>query len=770
MNEKESNLTDKKLALLTGRDFWNSESCEELGIASVRFSDGPHGLRVQAEGASDNLGLEGAMPATCFPTLAALGCSWDTELARGMGERLGEEAAGFGVNVLLGPSVNIKRNPLCGRNFEYLSEDEFLAGTLAAEYVRGVQQKGVACCVKHFACNSREYARTVVSTEVSQRALREVYLAPFSRAIKAGAAAVMTAYNKLNGVYCSENESLISGILRGEWGFDGIVVSDWTGTDDRAAGVRAGEDIEMPHCAFTVEELKKAMAEGRLSMAEVDACVDRIARFSKKYAGNARRRFDPAEHLAFARSAAEKCAVLLKNEGVLPLKKGSSAVVLGALAEQPYIQGGGSSHVNAQVVDDIIHCLSEKFVVTGYARGYRTDGKPSARLVKEALKAAATAENVILFMGLTENDDSEGGDRHDLFLPRGQFELLNALSVAGIRPVVVLCAGSAVDTSWDGRCAAILYMPLTGAGTGGAIANLLSGECSPCGKLAQTFPLRYEDVAGAESYAVDPCICRCKEDIFVGYRWFDAAELPVKYPFGHGLSYTTFEYSRLSATESGVAFRVKNTGRVTAAEVAQVYVSQPECGVAVAVKKLLGFAKLTLAPGEEQAVFVPVDRQVLSVFDEERNDWVIYAGEYGISVGSSSRDLRLFATMKVNGAPAANAGVGAEQKRRIIINTKSDCAAVPAKARGRITVNMYSPLIDLKRARGLWGRLIYRFADFYCTRKKQTTLLTFRYITVRSAMQFAQFNLAQAHGFIDICNGSFIKGLKKIITKREENK
>lgn len=768
MEEKNDGLTEKKLALLTGRDFWNSNACKELGIPSVRFSDGPHGLRVQAERASDNLGLEGAMPATCFPTLAALGCSWDAELARGMGERLGEEAAGFGVNVLLGPGVNLKRNPLCGRNFEYLSEDELLAGTLAAEYIRGVQSKGVACCVKHFAVNSREFARTVVSSEVSERALREVYLAPFERAVKAGAGAVMTAYNRVNGVYCSQNEQLITGILRGEWGFDGIVVSDWTGTYDRAAGVRAGEDIEMPSCRFTVDELKKAIAEGRLAEAEADACAERIGRFACRYANTGRRVFDPAEHLAFAREAAKKCAVLLKNEGALPINKGASVAVLGALAERPHIQGGGSSHVNAQVVDDVIHCLSEKFVVTACAEGYRTDGRPSKRLLERALAAAKTAEHVVLFMGLTENDDAEGGDRKDMFLPECQTALLQALAAEGIRPAVVLCAGSAVDTSWDGLCSAVLYLPLTGAGTGGALADLLCGDSVPCGKLAQTFPLRYEDVACAQSYSKDPYICRHKEDIFVGYRWFDAAGLPVKYPFGHGLSYASFEYSRLSATESGVAFRVKNTGGVAATEVAQVYVSQPDSGHAVAVRKLLGFAKVTLAPGEEQAVFVPIDRQALAIYSEEDGGFVTYAGRYGIAVGSSSRDLRLHGEMNVNGAQPLRPGEGAEQRRRIIMQVKSDTPSAPAKERGRITVNMYTPLADLKRARGLCGRLIYRIADMYCTSKKQTALLTFRYLTVRSAMQFAQFNLAQAHGFIDICNGRFFKGLKKIITKREE--
>ncbi len=763
---------DKKLKLLTGRDFWTSVHAPEFGIPSVRFSDGPHGLRTQ-RGAADNFGLSGAQPATCFPCLAAVGCSWDKSLARALGERLGEEARFFGVNVLLGPGVNIKRNPLCGRNFEYLSEDPLLAGGLAAEYIKGVQSKGVSACVKHFACNNRELARNVCSSEVSERALREIYLPAFEAAVKeGGVSAVMTAYNKLNGTYCSENPWLISGILRGEWGFDGIVVSDWTGTSDRAAGVAAGEDIEMPSCNFTPEELEAALESGKLTEDDVYACLDRLRRFGERYAYTAEEGYDEKEHLEFARAAAAECAVLLKNEGALPLERGESVALIGDLAAKPHIQGGGSAKVTASYIDDIIGCISDKFALCGFERGYDRSGKRSKKLVSRAVALAKKAKNTVLFMGLTDREDAEGADRDSMMLPVCQLELLERLAAEGVRPIVVLCCGSAVDMAWDALCSAVLYMPLTGAGTGTAVAELLCGEKNPCGKLAETFPVRYEDVPCAKLFSSDPYICRYEEDIFVGYRWYDAAGLDVKYPFGHGLSYTKFEYSRLSATERGVAFRIKNTGTRAGAEVVQLYICPPDCGFAYPVKKLAAYEKVFLGAGEERVVFIPLNRSALRVYDQSLGAYVVYGGQYGVQAGSSSRDIRLEDVITINGEMPENVGYGAIERENIIqrvraAESEAD-SSVPAVKKGRVTITMKSPLIDLKRAKGLTGRLIYKIADLYCTSKKQTALLSFRYITVRAAMQVAGFNLARAHGFVDICNGKFFRGLKKIITGREK--
>ena len=762
----------EKTDLLTGRDFWTTQDYSSRGVPSLRFADGPSGLRIEAgDGTRSEMG--NTLPATCFPSLAALASSWDRRLLNAVGTALGEEAAASGVNVLLGPGVNIKRNPLCGRNFEYYSEDEYLAGSLAAQYIRGVQSTGVAACVKHFAANNREFARTAYSSEVSERALREVYLVPFEMAVReGGAAAVMTAYNKLNGTYCSQNKWLISDILRGEWGFDGIVISDWTGTSDRVEGVKAGMDVEMPRCAFTPEQLKAAVLCGSLDERDIDCCVDRIAAFARRFSRPASGMFDAEGHLSLAREAAGQCAVLLKNQGALPFKKGSSVAVIGGIAEDLPIQGSGSAKVNASSADDVLACIRQKFVVTGFARGYERSGARSKKLIAEALSLAKTAENVILFMGLCGQDDAEGGDREDMLLPACQTELLYALEREGIRPVVVLCAGSAVDTSWDDRCSAVLYLPLTGAGTGGALGGLLCGEINPCGKLAQTFPLSYGDVPCGAEYARSPYIYGYEDDILVGYRWYDAAEVAVKYPFGHGLSYTSFEYSRLSATESGIAFRVRNTGNCPGAEVAQVYVYPPDCGAAYPVKKLFGYEKVFLRPGEECVVFIPFDKNILRVYDENTNSYVIYAGEYGIGVGASSRDVRLFAPVNVNGVQAPGGGEGRAARERLIagVMAKGRDVRLAEQPSGTAVIDMYSPIIDLKRAKGLFGRLIYRIADRWCTRKKDKTLLTFRYMSVRSAMQYAGFNLARTHGFIDICNGSFFKGLKKLVTGKEGKK
>ena len=762
---------NEKTALLSGRDFWTTQDYSSRGVPSVRFADGPSGLRIEA-GNGNRSEMENTLPATGFPSLSALACSWDGGLVYAVGTALGEEAASAGVNVLLGPGVNLKRNPLCGRNFEYFSEDEYLAGSLAAQYIQGVQSTGTAACVKHFAVNGREFARTIYSSEVSERALREVYLVPFEMAVtQGGVACVMTAYNKLNDKFCSENKWLISDILRCEWGFDGIVISDWTGTSDRVAGVKAGEDIEMPRCAFSAEQLKNAVLSGNLAEEEIDSCVNRIAAFAQKYSRAAQPPCDMSAHLALARTAAQNCAVLLKNS-VLPIRGGSSVAVMGDLCVNPHLQGGGSAKVNFNASDDILSCLRSRFVVTGFARGYQSDGRRNAKLIAEAVKLSKTAEHAVVFVGLSDMDDAEGGDREDMLLPACQTELLSALAAEGVHPIVVLFSGSAVDTSWDESCAAVLYMPLTGAGTGGAVADLLCGSAVPCGKLAQTFPISYEDVPCGAEYAKDPYICRYEEDVLVGYRWYDAAEVAVKYPFGHGLSYTQFEYSRLSATESGVAFRVKNIGFTAGAEVAQVYVYLPDCGVCTPVKKLMGYEKVYLQPGQEQVIFIPLNKNVLRIFDENTHSFAIYGGEYGIGVGASSRDIRLYSVIQINGQSAPSAGAGIAVRERLIayVMAKDKTASPAPQPVGREVITLHSPLIDLKRANGVTGRLIYRIADWYCTGKKNTALLTFRYIRVRSAMQYAGFYLAQAHGFVDMCNGRFFSGLRKIITGKERRK
>lgn len=757
----------QKARLISGKDFWCTQDYPACGIPSIRFSDGPNGLRVQ-EGTADNFGIGESLPATCFPCACAVASSWDRQLALALGRRLGEEAAFFGADVLLGPGVNIKRNPLCGRNFEYLSEDPYLAGELAAQYVLGVQANGTAACVKHFAANNREWARTICDSRVGERALREIYLYPFESAVKKGGARfVMTAYNKLNGTYCSENKRLISDILRGEWGFDGVVVSDWTGTDDRVAGIQAGEDLEMPRCALTQEEVLAAIEEGRLTEAELDDCVNRLICAARAPKAE-RQPYDADDHMSFARRLAENCAVLLKNDGALPIRDGERVAVIGSLAEEMHIQGGGSAHVNCTHRDDFLHEFEKWADICGFERGYRADGRADKKLAERAVTLARSARKTVLFMGLSEREDAEGGDRENLNLPANQLHLLRRLVSAGVRPIAVLCAGGAVDASWDGDCAAVLCMHLTGEGAGYAAARLLSGRANPCGKLAESYPQKYEDVPCSRGFAADPAAVEYAEDIFVGYRWYDAAGISPKYPFGHGLSYTQFCYSKLSLSPAGARFAVTNTGEVAGAEVAQLYISPPDCGFAFPVKRLAGFEKVFLRPGEGREVFIPFDAETFRAFDETDGRWHIYAGQYGVLVGSSSRDIRLEGRLSVRGEAPPAAGNGAREREEIISGAMNFTPAPTEEGPKRVQITLHSPMMDLKRARGLAGRLIFRLANAIVARKGRTALLTFGYIKVRGVAQYAGFNLAQAHGFTDVCNGRFLRGLAAIIRKKSK--
>ena len=754
----------QKARIVTGKDFWTSQDYPEIGIPSVRFSDGPNGLRMQRDSA-DNFGIGKSLPATCFPCACAVASSWDRQLARALGKRLGEEAAYFGADVLLGPGVNIKRNPLCGRNFEYFSEDPYLAGEVAAQYILGVQGTGTGACVKHFAANNREWARTVCDSRMGERTLREIYLYPFEIAVKKGGVRyVMTAYNKLNGTYCSENERLISGILRGEWNFGGAVVSDWTGTADRVAGIKAGEDLEMPRCAFTPEEVLAAVEDGSLSREQLDACVRRIVR-AAMYPKAERKEYDLEEHLRLARELAENCAVLLKNEGVLPLEGKERVAVIGDLARDMHVQGGGSAHVNCARRDDFLQELSKLAHICGFERGYRRDGKGDKKLAERAVKLAKSADKTVLFLGLSEIYDAEGGDRPGINLPANQLNLLHRLAARGVRPVVVLCAGSAVDTSWDNMCSAVLCLHLAGEGAAYAAARLLCGQANPCGKLAESYPADYKDVPCHRGFAANALSAEYAEDIFVGYRWYDAAEISPKYPFGHGLSYTQFCYSQLAVSPAGVRFKVKNIGGVAGAEVAQLYISPPDCGFAFPRKRLAGFEKVFLQPLEEREIFIPFEDTTFRAFNGK---WRIYAGRYGILIGSSSRDIRLEAQINLKGEVPPAPGTGVAERRKIIAAARDFSPAPDLPQKGRAEITMYSPMIDLKRAKGLAGRLIYRLATAIVRRKGHTALHTFRYITVRGVAQYAGFNLAQAHGFVQICNGRFLRGLAAIIKKKSK--
>ncbi|MCD8040563.1 MAG: glycoside hydrolase family 3 C-terminal domain-containing protein [Clostridia bacterium] len=764
--KEDADLLQQKIKLLTGKDFWNTQSYPELGAASVKFSDGPHGLRLQ-RGAYDNFGIKKSVPATCFAESSSLACSWDEDLLYGQGLRLGREAAYFGVNVLLGPSVNIKRNPENGRNFEYFSEDPFLTGRLASAYIKGVQNNGVSCCVKHYAANNREFARTVCNSVLSRRALREVYLYPFEECVKRGeVGAVMTAYNKVNGVHCSENGQLISGILRGEWGFDGLVVSDWAGTYDRAAGIRAGEDIEMPRCALSYDETEKALQSGSLSEGDIDACVQRIADFSQKWRGTAAE-CDFAEHSDFVEKCAENSIVLLKNDGVLPLKRTQKVAVVGAFAQEYHFQGGGSARVNSNVDCNILGCLQQELTVIGYEKGFNTSGKYSKGLLKRALKLCSGADTVICFVGQSYLQDTEGADKSGISLPLCQTELVTRLAKTGKKVVVVLSCGSAVDTSWDRDVNALLQAGLFGQSGGKALAQILSGKVNPSGKLAESYPQSYADVPCASSFGKDPYKEVYKEDVFVGYRWYDAAGISPKYPFGYGLSYTNFEYYGMRATEEGVSFAIKNSGRADGAEVAEVYIAFPDCGFAQPEKVLKGFKKVYIRSGESVKIFIPFDENTFRTYDDRLNKWRIFAGEYKILVGSSSRDIRLECTLELQGYVPESGGN--DKKAKIISSVLTDAESPSDKAAtedGYTEITLLTPFAALRRARGLAGRLLYRVGCRICSSKKNPSLKTLSYLYMRSVAQYARFNGVQTEGLLLACNGHFFKGLKKIIFKK----
>jgi beta-glucosidase len=659
---------EEKASLCSGSDFWHTQAVERLGIPAVMVTDGPHGLRKQA-GAADRVGLNDSVPATCFPTAAALGSSWDPALLERVGRALGAETRTEHVAVLLGPGVNIKRSPLCGRNFEYLSEDPVVSGVLGAALVRGVQSQGVGTSVKHYAANNQETDRLRISAEVDERTLREVYLATFERVVtEARPWTVMCSYNRVNGTYASQHPWLLTEVLRDEWDFDGVVVSDWGAVNDRVAGLAAGLDLEMPASGgVTDAQIVAAVRAGELDEAVLDRAVQRLLTLLERalpavVEGGG---YDADAHHALAREVAADCAVLLKNDGdLLPLDPGSGGpiAVIGEFARTPRYQGAGSSQVNPTRLDDALSAIGE---VAGdrvvFAPGFGLDGTGDADTLRaEAVAAARDAEVAVLFLGLPASEESEGFDREHIRLPEDQRTLLAA--VAGVTPrvVVVLANGSAVQVSdWEQRAAAVLEGWLLGQAGGSAVADLLFGRVGPSGRLAETIPLRLEDNPSYLTFPGEFGTVRYGEGLFVGHRGYDARGQQVSHAFGHGLSYTTFGYTDLDVTVHGadaehpvtVALTVTNTGGRRGKEVVQLYVGDPHAQVARPVRELKAFAKVDLAPGASARVELALTRRDLSYWHPGLGRWVLEGGQFEMAVGASSRDLRLQATATVGAAP-----------------------------------------------------------------------------------------------------------------------
>ena len=648
---------EEKAALLSGKGEWQTWNLDRLGIPSIYCSDGPHGIRKQA-GAGDHLGLNPSLPATCFPTAATVANSWDESLGEKIGQALGEEAAVQGVDIVLGPGLNIKRSPLCGRNFEYFSEDPYLAGKMAAGYIRGIQRKGVSACPKHFAVNSQELRRMAMNAVVDERTLREIYLTGFEIAVKEGGAkAIMTSYNQVNGTYANENEHLLKDILRDEWGFDGIVITDWGGSNDHVKGVQAGSDLEMPTPGLdSARQIVRAVGEGRLSEEAVDACVNRMldAVFTltkKKKDGQETEEFDQVAHHVLARKAAEQSAVLLKNEGaILPLKEGTRVALIGDFAFEPRYQGAGSSMVNPTKVDKMSDIIADSGLqVVGMAKGYLRSGEKDEVLAKEAQDLVSSADVVLYCFGLDELSESEGVDRNHMRIPQNQIDLLEKLAKANENIVGVLNAGAAVEMPWHHCLKAILHGYLYGQAGAGAMLDILTGKINPSGRLAETYPVRYEDTPAFRYFPAAERNSEYRESLFVGYRYYDTAKVRVQYPFGFGLSYTTFEYRNLKLDEMGVEFTLTNTGDRDGSEVVQLYVGMKDAKVFRPEKELKGFQKVFLKAGESKNVRINFDDKTFRYWNVHTQRWETEGGVYRFMVGASCLDIRLEMQAEVPG-------------------------------------------------------------------------------------------------------------------------
>ena len=651
----------EKAAIVGGQGEWQTWPIPRLGIPSMYCSDGPHGIRKQA-GAGDHLGLNESLKATCFPTAATVANSWDVALGEKIGQALGEEAMAEDVHILLGPGMNMKRSPLCGRNFEYFSEDPHLAGKMAAAYVRGIQSKGVRSCIKHFAVNSQEERRMAMDAVVDERTLREIYLTAFEIAIREGKAkALMTSYNEVNGEYANENAHLLLDILRGEWGYDGMVVTDWGGSNDHVKGIKCRSNLEMPNPGLdSARQVIAAIENGTLTKAELDLCVDdlldAILETTEAAKGHSTE-FDIEGHHALAREAASQCAVLLKNEGkILPLAEGTKVAVIGDFAFKPRYQGAGSSMVNTTKLESFIEIAQESSAleIVASSAGYQRNGDPDEALKNEAVEAAKQADVVLYFFGLDEMSESEGLDRQHMKLPKVQIELLKALAGANPNIVGILSGGSSIEMDWDKDLKAVLHGYLTGQAGGGAVYDIITGAVNPSGKLAETYPVAYEDTPAFKYYPAKERTSEYREGLYIGYRYFDTAHVPVKYPFGYGLSYTTFEYTDLKVNAEGATFKITNTGKCDGAEIAQLYISLPGAEVFRPEKELKGFAKVFLKAGETKSVNIAFNDMTFRYWNVKDEAWAVEGGIYKVLVGSSSADIRLAADMSVAGVGSGN--------------------------------------------------------------------------------------------------------------------
>ena len=753
---------DKKdVALLTGEGYWF--------VGPVMVSDGPHGLRKQEKDA-DFLGGKPSKPAVCYPTASALACSFDKELLYEVGEALGDECISEGISVLLGPGVNHKRSPRCGRNFEYFSEDPVLTGELAAAMVRGIQSRGVGACVKHFAANSREWGRMVADSVVDERALFEIYLRQFETVVKkARPAAMMTAYNKLGGVYCSENEWLMNGVAREKWGFDGVFLSDWGAVSDPVKSAVAGLDVEMPGPdRASTERLRRALEAGGEHGEKIKKRVENVKRFIKRaQKPEFGKPFDLGAHLELARRASAESAVLLKNSGSLPLGKDKKILLVGELAKSPRYQGSGSSRIDPVSLDSIYEELKKTYPDLLYAPGYSLDGKKDDKILRdEAVALSANADSVVVVAGLPDEYESEGYDRVDLSMPASHDALIEALADAGADVTVVLQCGAPVLTPWIERVSALLLTYLSGCRGGAACADLLTGRANPSGRLAETWPMRTEDDPSYNNFNVSMKRVEHPEGIFTGYRYYDAAGREVRFPFGYGLSYTRFSISDLKLEDGVPAVakcRVTNTGNVPGSETVGVWVGLEKSRIMRPVRELRDFKKVSLAPGESAELEFSLPREAFAYYDVKTHGWQVEKGEYTVFLGMPGTGLEICGALELDGVEPEPEGYDVEERvRRREIETD-----------GKVVITPDSPVEDI-RTRFL-GRLFLRIADGKMKKMSpidadRTRTLVYGSPLRALTMAHPRLNRDTVDGIVTLLNGKRLRGLHRILKSLRKQK
>lgn len=779
---------EQKCALLSGATTFGTRALPKNNIPSITLSDGPNGVRKQA-GAADHLGLNPSVPATCFPTAATVACSWDPALGEQIGQAMGEEAAAQEVAVLLGPGLNTKRSPLCGRNFEYFSEDPYLSGKMAASYVRGIQSNGISACPKHFAVNSQELRRMASDSVVDERTLRELYLTGFEIVVKeAKPKTIMSSYNLINGTYANENRHLLMDILRGEWGFDGAVVTDWGGSNDHALGVQNGSTLEMPAPGGdAVRELMQAVQSGKITEADVDARLDELLTlvFDTHAAVQSHSRtFDADAHHALARRAAAESIVLLKNENdLLPLAEGAKVAVIGDFAQTPRYQGAGSSAVNSIKVDTFLDCLKESGLASvGFAPGFDRQGKPDAAKQAEAVALAQKAEVVLLCLGLDEIKESEGLDRGDMRLADNQIELLKAVQQANPNTVVVLSAGASLETPWLKHCRTLVYGALGGQAGAGAMLDVLTGKVNPSGKLAETWVNAYADTPAKDNFAGPDRMVQYREGLYVGYRYYQTAGVPVAFPFGYGLSYTSFAYSNLQAASNGVTLTVTNTGKRAGAEIVQLYVAKPGAEVLRPAQELKGFAKVQLQPGESKTVTILLDDKAFRYWNTKTDSWEVEGGSYELRVGASSADIRLTAVVEVAGTGAPNPYAG----KHLPHYTSGKVQSVPDDEwatllgrpvqQGKVKIDRNMTLGELNHSRSPLGWLIWlvltALLNASYKRGKPDLNVLFQYnmpLRALAKMTSGAISMGMVDGIVMELQGFWIIGLVRVIIEAVKN-